>query len=111
MVVTSRCLAFRSLTRKHEFEKGFELETSKSLHYLPISSSAETWKVFRNMLCQFFCARADILSEKNPYFGKLLFCKTRSDYAYKLRVQDFATGKNLSLNKRVLLFFSGKLFY
>ena len=32
----------------------------------------------------FFFAWADILSEKNPYFGKHLFCKTRTDYAYKL---------------------------
>ena len=32
----------------------------------------------------FFCAWADILSEKNPYFGKHLFCKTRTYYAYKL---------------------------
>ena len=53
-----------------------------------------------------FFAWADILSEKKPYFGKLLFYKTRTDSAYKLRVQHFATGKNLS---RVVLFFSGKL--
>ena len=31
----------------------------------------------------FFFAWADILSEKNPYFGKHLFCKTKTDYAYK----------------------------
>ena len=52
------------------------------------------------MLCQFFFAWADILSEKNPYFGKHLFCKTKTDYVYKLRVQDFATGKNFSFNQR-----------
>ena len=66
-------------------------------------------------MSNFFFARADILIEKNSYFGKQLFCKTRTDYAYKLRVQDFATCKNLclssALNKRVLPFFSGKLFY
>ena len=84
---------------KHKFEKGFELKNSSSLLYLPISSSAETWKLFRNMQCQFFFAWADILSEKNPYFGKHLFCKTRTDYAYKLRVQDFATGMNFSFNQ------------
>ena len=67
---TSRCFAFRALTRKYEFEKGFELKKSTSLLYLPISSSAESWKIFRNMLGQFFSAWADILSEKNPYFGK-----------------------------------------
>ena len=63
-------------------KKGFELKNSISWLYLPISSSVETWKIFRNMLCQFFFAWADILSEKNPYFGKHLFCKTNTDYAY-----------------------------
>ena len=86
-------------SRKHEFEQGFELKNSTSLLYLPISSSVETWKIFRNMLCQFFFSWTDILSEKNPYFGKHLFCKTKTDYAYKLRVQDFATGKNFSFNQ------------
>ena len=58
-----------------EFEKGFELKTSTSLLYLPISSSAETWIIFRNMLCQLFFARAFVLSEKNPYFETSLFAK------------------------------------
>ena len=63
----------------------------------------------------FFFAWADILSEKNPYFGKHLFCKTKTDYAYKVSVQDFATGKNFSFNhcskQESFAFFSGKLFY
>ena len=67
------------------------------------------------MLCQFFFVWGDILSEKNPYFGKHLFCKTKTDYAYKLRVQDFATGKNFSFNQcskqERFAFFLGKLFY
>ena len=44
-------------------------------------------------------AWADILSEKNPYFGEHLFYKTKTDYAYKLRVQDVATLKNFSFNQ------------
>ena len=36
------------------------------------------------MLCQLFFASADIFSEKNPYFGKYLFCKTGTDYEYNL---------------------------
>ena len=84
---------------KHKFEKGFELKNSSSLLYLPISSSAETWKIFRNIQCQFFCARADILSEKNSYFGKHLLFKTRTDYTSELRVQDFTTGMNFSFNQ------------
>ena len=47
----------------HKFEKGFELKNSStSLLYLPISSSAETWKIFRNMLCQFVCDGVEKLS-------------------------------------------------
>ena len=30
-----------------------------------------------------FFAKADILSQKNPYFWKASFCKTRTDYACK----------------------------
>ena len=83
-----KMFAFRALiTRKHEFEKDFELKNSTSLLYLPISSSVETWKIFRNMLGPFIFAWANILSEKNPYFGKHLFCKTK----YWLRVQDSCT--------------------
>ena len=52
------------------------------------------------MLCQFFFfALADILSEKNPYFRKLLFCKIKLITRARLRVQDFATGENLSFNQ------------
>ena len=55
------------------------------------------------------------LSEKNPYFGKHLFRKTRTDYACKFRVQDFATGKNFSFNQcseqESFAFFSWKLCY
>ena len=39
-----------------------------------------------NKLCQFFFAKADILSEKNPYFGKHLFAKQElitRDVVYK----------------------------
>ena len=62
-------------------------------HRLKLGKSLETCSV------NFFCATADILSEKNSYFGKHLLCKTRTDYAYKFRVQDFATGKNFSFNQ------------
>ena len=113
MVLTSTCLAFRALTRKHEFEKGFELKNLTSLLYLPIYSSVDTSKIFRKMLCQFFFALADILSEKNPYFEKHLFCKTKTNYAYKLRVQGFGTGKNFSFNQcpkqERFAFFLGKV--
>ena len=52
-----------------------------------ISSSVETWKIFRSMLCQFFFTWAAILSEKNPYFGKHLLLQNE-DW---LRVQASCT--------------------
>ena len=40
--------------------------------------------------------------------AQLIYCKSRSGYTYKLRVRDFAPGKNFSCNQypkqRVLLF-------
>ena len=62
-----------------------------------------------------FFAKADILSQKNPYFGKHLFAKQELITRSRLRVQDFGTGKNFCFNqyhnKEFLSFFSGKLFY
>ena len=36
--------------------------------------------------------------------AELIYCKTRTYYAYKLRVQDFATDKNVSFNQCSKLF-------
>ena len=47
----------------------------------------------------FFFAQADILSEKNPYFGKHLFAKQELIARARLRGQDFGTGKNFSFNQ------------
>ena len=67
----------------------------KKLLYLPIPSSDETWKIFKNMLCQFFFRVSWHFKRE-----KHLYCKTRTDYSYiKLRVQDFATGKSFSFNQ------------
>ena len=44
---------------------------------------------------------------EKPFFGKHLYCKTRTDYTYiKLGVQDFATGENLisNLNNEFVFF-------
>ena len=37
--------------------KRFWVQNSTSLLYLPIPSSAETWKIFTNKLCQFFSSK------------------------------------------------------
>ena len=67
------------------------------------------------MLCQYLFAGADILSEKNPYFGKHLFAKqgqiTRTSFVYKTSRLVRICLLISALNKRVLLFSSGKLFY
>ena len=53
-----------------------------------------------NILCQFFFPLSWHFKREKPFFGKYLYCKTRTDYTYiKLRVQDFATGKNFSFNQ------------
>ena len=59
--------------------KSFLVENSTSFLYLPIPLSAETWKIFKHAVSIFF-TQADILGEKNPYFGKPLFWKTITDY-------------------------------
>ena len=93
----------------------FWVQNSTRLLYLPIPSSAETWKIFTNKLCQFCFAIADILSKKNPYFGKHLFAKQELITRARLRVQDFGTGKNFCFNQchneEFWFFFSVKLFY
>ena len=63
-------------------------------------------------MCQFFFAKADILSEKSPYFGKHLFAKQELITRSRLRGQDFATGKNFSFNQdgnKEFAFFLGRV--
>ena len=115
MVVASRCFAFRALITQARIWKSFRVQNSTSLLYLPIPSSAKTWKIFTNKLCQYFFAKADILSEKNPYFGKHLFAKQELITLARLCVQDFVTGKNFTFNqchnKELCVFLSEKSFY
>ena len=47
MVVASRCFAFRMLITQAWIWKSFQVQNSTSLLYLPIPSSAETWKINR----------------------------------------------------------------
>ena len=53
----------------------------------------------------FFWLELTFKARKTRILRSIFFCKTKADYAYKLRVQDFATSKNFSLinslNKRV----------
>ena len=49
-----RCFAFRALITQARIWKSFSDQNSTSLLYLLIPSSAETWKIFSNKLCQLF---------------------------------------------------------
>ena len=78
----------------------------------PFPRRLKLGKSLQTCCVNFFFAWAAIL---NAFFERHLFCKTRTGYAYKLRVQDFATGKNFSFNQcskqESFAFFSGKLFH
>ena len=112
MVVASSCLAFRALiTQAPNLKKVSSSKLDKfTLFILP--SSAETWKIVTKKVSQFVFAKADILSEKNPYFAKHLFAKQDLITRARLRGQDFATGKNFSFNQghtECFAFFLGKV--
>ena len=51
-----RCFAFRALITQARIWKSFRVQNSTSLLYLPIPSSAETWKIVTKKVCQFFFA-------------------------------------------------------
>ena len=99
MVLASRCFAFRALITQAGIWKRFRVQNSTSLLYLPIPSSAETWKIVTKKVCQFFLYWANILNEKNQHFGKHLFAKQELITRARLRGQAFATAKNFSFNQ------------
>ena len=114
MVVASSCLAFRALITQARIWKSFRVQNSTSLLYLPIPSSAETWKIVAKKVCQSFFALADILSEKSLYFGKHLFAKQELITRARLRGLALRLARIcllISAMQRVLCFFSRNLFY
>ena len=80
-------------------KKVLSWKTRQIYFIYPFPCRLKLEKSLETCCVNFFFAWADILSEKNPYFGRHLFCKTKTDCACKLRVQDFTTGKNLSFNQ------------
>ena len=64
-------------------------------NYLPISPSAETWKIFTNLLLQFFHLSWHF---KNEWFKRKTIITFIITYA-RLHVQDFATCKNFAFNQ------------
>ena len=110
-----RCFAFRALITQARIWKRFSDQNSTSSLYLPIPSSAETWKIFTNKLCQLFFRLSWHFKREKSVFWKASFAKQKLITRARLRVQDFATGKNFSFihchNKELCVFFSGKLFF
>ena len=112
--VESRCFALRALITQPRILKSFWVENSTNLNIYPFPRRVKLGKSLQTCCAIFYRLRWHFKREK-PFFGKHLYCRTRTDYTLiKLRVQDFATGKNFSFNQwpkqRVFLFFLGKLF-
>ena len=100
------------------FSRVNHVQNSTSFLYLPIPLSAESWKIFTNKLCQFCFRLSWHFKREKSVFWKHLFAKQELITRAKLRVQDFATGKNFSFNQchnkafcvLRFAFFSGKNF-
>ena len=83
MVVASRCFAFRAIITQARIWNSFQVQNSTSLLYLPIPSSAETWKIVTKKVCPFFFRLSWHFKREKSVFCKASFCKTRADYACK----------------------------
>ena len=92
------------------------MENSTSFLYSPISSLAETWKIFtKHAVSNFFHISWHFRWEKS-IFWKASFLKNNNWLCSRLHVQDFVTGENFSFNQFhnkdfCVFFFSGKLIY
>ena len=70
MVVTSKCFAFLLL---HEFGKALELKTRQVYFICPFPRRLKLEKSLQTCGANMFFRSADVLSEKNPYFGSWTF--------------------------------------
>ena len=95
-------------------KKFFSSKLNKFTLFKPIPSSAETWKIFTNKLCQFFFLLELTFQVRKIRILESIFCKTRTDL---IRVQDFVY-KTLQLVKisvlisaitKSFVFFLGKV--
>ena len=70
-------------------------ENSTSLLYSHIPSSAGTWRIFPNMLCQcFFPFSWHFKREKSVFWKASFFAIQELMTLARIRVKDFATGEN-----------------
>ena len=91
-----KLLAFRALITQAQIWKSFSDQNStRSLQFAHSFVGWNLENLYKQAVSTFF----QILSEKNPYFGKHLFAKQELITRARPRVQDFATGKNFSFNQ------------
>ena len=83
MVVTSRCFACRTLI----FENVFELRTRQVYVLYRFPRRLKLEKTLPKGFVNFVFAHADIIYEKNQYFGKHLFAKEEVITRTRLRDQ------------------------
>ena len=97
-----QCRSSLLLSSRHKFEKVFELKTQQ-VYFVYLSFIGRNLESLLQTWCgNFLFTWADILSEKNAYFGQHLLCKTATDYTrvkLHIHVQGFTTGKNFSFNQ------------
>ena len=93
-------------------QKVLSCKTRQIYLIYPFPRRLKLEKSLETCCVNFFFAWADILTDfkrEKSVFWKASFCKTKTDYAYKLRAQDFETGKSFSFNqfsKQEFFFFS-----
>ena len=89
----------------------FKFKTRQVYLIYPFLRRLNLGKSLQRKCVIFFRFKADILSEKSPYFGKHLLTKQELITDARLRGQDRATGKNFSFNQchsKSFAFFLGK---
>ena len=92
MVVTARCFFF---WRVNHASMSLWDENSTSLLYSHIPSSAETWRIFPNMLCQcFFPFSWHFKREKSVFWKASFFAIQELMTLARIRVKDFATDED-----------------
>ena len=93
MVVTARCFFF---WRVNHASMSLWDENSTSLLYSHIPSSAGTWRIFTNMLCQCFFRFSWHFKREKSVFWKASFFAIQElmTLLARIRVQDFANGEN-----------------
>ena len=111
----SRCAAFHTLITQVRIWKGFLVENSTSLLHLPIPLSAETWKIFTNMLCQFFMLKLTFYGRKHHILENIFFAKQELITHVRLQLYKTSWLVRISLSMSAITksfaFFLGNLIY